>query len=179
MITLPKFCSQCTTELVTRLIEGRQRQVCPTCETIFYRNPLPVVACLVVRDDQEVLLVKRRLEPQKGRWCLPIGFAEIGETIEQAALRELKEEAGVVGRVIRLLDAYSSQSDFYGDVLTISYEVQQIGGTVQAGDDAEDAAWYSFDALPPLAFSSNDRAIDVYRRITTNPQSTALPAKVK
>ena len=52
---------------------------------------------LVLDEQRRVLLVKRGIEPNKGAWCLPIGFAETGETIAEAALRELHEETGVVG----------------------------------------------------------------------------------
>lgn len=60
---------------------------------VFYDNPLPVASSIVVRDRQ-LLLVRRRFMPKAGEWCLPMGFAEAGESIEAAALRELKEVAG-------------------------------------------------------------------------------------
>ncbi len=64
---------------------------CPACETFFYENPLPVVSA-ILESDRHVALVKRKNEPCKGEWCLPSGFAESGESIEDAALRELEEE---------------------------------------------------------------------------------------
>lgn len=129
------------------------------CGEVFYQNPLPAAAALVLDDDRRVLLVKRGIVPNKGMWCLPIGFAEMGETIAEAALRELHEEAGVVGRVSRLIDADSWESEYYGDLLVVTFEVQKISGNEKAGDDAEDVGYFALDRLPPLAFPSNEKAI--------------------
>jgi len=155
-----KYCSQCAAVVATRPLEGRLREVCPQCGTVFYQNPLPVAACVVLNQHREVLLVKRKQEPRKGMWCLPIGFAETSETIGDAARRELKEEAGIEGRVLRLLDAGSFESDFYGDLLIVSFELEKIGGEERAGDDAEAVSYFPLNWLPPLAFSANDKAIE-------------------
>ena len=112
-----KFCSQCGSEVVTRILDERPREVCPACKTVFYQNPLPVAASVVLNKSREALLVKRRNDPHRGEWCLPIGFAELGETIGQAARRELREETGIEGQIIRLLDADSFDSEFYGELL--------------------------------------------------------------
>jgi ADP-ribose pyrophosphatase YjhB (NUDIX family) len=161
----PKYCSQCGGGLEQRFIDGRQREVCATCKKVFYRNPLPVAATVVLNAQREVLLVKRRQEPQKGEWCLPIGFAELDETIAQAALRELREEAGIAGRVLRLLDVDSYSSDYYGDLLIVTFEIAKTGGSEAPGDDAEEVAYFPIDALPPLAFTSNERAIAACREV--------------
>lgn len=137
----------------------RPRDVCSACGAVFYENPLPAAAALVLDYDRRVLLVKRGILPNKGMWCLPIGFAEMGETIAQAALRELREEAGVVGRVSRLIDADSWTSGFYGDLLVVTFEVEKVSGDETPGDDAEDVAYFPIDRLPPLAFPSNEKAI--------------------
>ena len=165
MPLVPRFCSQCGAALVASLVEDRTREVCPDCGTVFYRNPLPVASALVLNDKREVLLVKRSRDPERGTWCLPIGFAELGETIAQATLRELREEAGVEGRVLRLLDVDSYPSDFYGDLLIVSYEVEKIGGSEAPGTDAEAVAYFPFDDLPPLAFPANLRAVQACREI--------------
>lgn len=155
----PLYCSQCGSVMSTRPEDGRDRDVCPTCETVFYQNPLPVAASVIISPSREVLLVKRKRDPFKGMWCLPIGFAELNETIESAALRELREESGLVGRVLRLLDADSYQSDFYGDLLIVTFEVENVGGKECPGDDAETVAYFALDDIPPLAFSSNRKAV--------------------
>jgi ADP-ribose pyrophosphatase YjhB (NUDIX family) len=120
-----------------------------------------VAASVVLNKDRKVLLVKRKNEPHKGMWCLPIGFAELGETIGEAARRELQEETGVEARILRLLDADSYDSAFYGELLIVSFELEKVGGMEQAGDDAEIVAYFPLDRLPALAFSSNVTAIQV------------------
>jgi 8-oxo-dGTP diphosphatase len=165
MPLIPRFCAQCGASLVESLVDERPREVCPACGTVAYRNPLPVASALVLNDQREVLLVKRRQDPQRGAWCLPIGFAEVGETILQATLRELREEAGIEGRILRLLDVDSHVSYFYGDLLIVTYEVERVGGIEAAGTDAEAAAYFPLDALPPLAFTANDRAVQACREL--------------
>ena len=154
-----RFCSQCGAAVEIRVVEDRPREVCPACGKVFYQNPLPVAASVVLNDKREVLLVKRQREPHKGMWCLPIGFAEMGESIDQASRRELIEETGVEGKVLRLLDADSYNSDFYGELLIVTYEQEKVGGAEQAGDDAEEVSYFPLDKLPPLAFSSNTKAL--------------------
>ncbi|UCE60574.1 MAG: NUDIX domain-containing protein [Phycisphaerales bacterium] len=156
-----KYCSQCGATIVVREVEDRQREVCSSCGKVFYRNPLPVAASVILNEDREVLLVKRKNEPKKGMWCLPIGFAEINETIADAAQRELKEETGVEGQVLRMLDVDSYESDFYGDLLIVTFEMKRTGGVEQAGDDAETISHFPLNWLPQLAFSSNEKALRV------------------
>jgi len=74
------------------------RDFCPCCNSYFYENPLPVVSS-ILESSRQILLVKRGRPPSKGLWCLPSGFAEAGESIEEAALRELKEETGIKGKL--------------------------------------------------------------------------------
>ncbi|MBN2445303.1 MAG: NUDIX domain-containing protein [Phycisphaerae bacterium] len=155
----PKHCSQCGGLVEWQMVEGRQRAVCPACDEIFYENPLPVAAALVMNTRRELLLVRRKHEPHKGQWCLPMGFAETGETIAAAALRELKEEAGIDGRALRLLDADSFSSDHYGDLLVVTFEIEKTGGREQAGDDADAVQYFPVGRHPPLAFASNEKAL--------------------
>ena len=164
MTTVARYCTQCAATLVRRVVEGAEREVCPACGFVAYRNPLPVAAAVVLNARREVLLVRRRNEPHVGMWCLPIGFAEVRETIAEAALRELHEEAGITGRVLRLLDADSFISDHYGDLLTVTFEVEKTGGSEVAGDDAAEVGYFTLDDRPPLAFAANEKAIEACRR---------------
>ncbi|MFH1851874.1 MAG: NUDIX hydrolase [Candidatus Neomarinimicrobiota bacterium] len=156
------FCSRCGGKVQPRTIDNIIRQYCPVCQTIFYDNPLPVVSAVVVNEQREILLVLRDREPQAGRWCLPSGFVEIKESIEAACLRELAEEAGIRGSVIRLLDTVSHHDAQYGDLIWISFEVKWDEGSVTAGDDARDARFVPLTALPELAFEPNRLAVRRY-----------------
>lgn len=138
------------------------RDFCNSCRVFFYENPLPVVSA-IVSIDRRVLLVKRGKKPFKGRWCLPTGFAETRESIEDAALRELYEEARIQGTIIRLVDVDSAENYFYGDLIFTTFEVKaQEGDDPSPGGDAVDARYFPLERLPRLAFPSNERAIDAY-----------------
>jgi len=156
-----KHCLYCGEIITKKYEDGVQRDYCPACQTFFYENPLPVVSC-IVESSRKILLVKRDRPPSKGSWCLPSGFAEAGESIEGAALRELREETGIKGRIVRLLDVDSYKSRFYGDLLFLTFVVEQAGGKLAAGDDCAEAKFWPVNKLPPLAFSSNKKALDAY-----------------
>jgi ADP-ribose pyrophosphatase YjhB (NUDIX family) len=90
-----KHCRHCGTAVDYRVPadDNRERAVCPACTTVHYENPLNVVGTVPVWGDQ-VLLCRRAIEPRHGLWTLPAGFMELGETVEDGALRETVEEAG-------------------------------------------------------------------------------------
>lgn len=143
-------------------MEGKVRDFCMYCSNVFYDNPLPVASSIVMNENREIVLVKRKNEPYKDMWCLPIGFAEADEEVRDAALRELEEEAGIKGEIVRLVDVDTVDNYFYGSLAIISYEVKQTGGTLHAGDDANDARFFPIFDLPPLAWASNDKAVQIY-----------------
>lgn len=90
-----KYCHQCASPLVSRIPEGddKLRFCCDDCGSIFYQNPKNIVGTLPVYQDQ-VLLCKRAIEPRLGKWTLPAGFMENGESSLDGAIRETIEEAG-------------------------------------------------------------------------------------
>jgi ADP-ribose pyrophosphatase YjhB (NUDIX family)/ribosomal protein S18 acetylase RimI-like enzyme len=148
-----------------RVIDDRERDVCPACGFIFYRNPVPAVGVVVALEDK-VVLVRRRYEPRAGCWALPAGFMELGESAEDAAIRECHEETGLLVRVDHLLGVYS-----YGEGqrtgLLIIYAATATSGDLVAADDATEAGVFALDALPtPMAFPTHLQAIDRWRRET-------------
>ncbi|HMS07411.1 MAG TPA: NUDIX hydrolase [Burkholderiaceae bacterium] len=91
-----RFCRSCGASTVYRLPDdgdARERAVCTACATIHYENPLVVVGTVPVLGER-VLLCKRNIEPRWGKWTLPAGFMELGETLSEGAARETDEEAG-------------------------------------------------------------------------------------
>ncbi len=159
------YCAYCGSLLTRKIIEDRERDYCSECNTVFYENPLPVASSIVMNEKREILLVKRKNDPYRDMWCLPIGFAESHEKLQEAALRELNEEAGIEGEVIRLIDVDTVNNYYYGSLAIVTYEVKRTGGTVMAGDDASDAGYFHIDALPDLAWSSNEKAVDVFKKL--------------
>ena len=89
-----KFCSNCGNQVTHEIPDGdnRLRFVCNHCNTVHYQNPLVIVG-VIPEYQQQILLCKRAIEPQKGRWTLPAGFLENDESTLDGALRECFEEA--------------------------------------------------------------------------------------
>ncbi|MFZ5569791.1 MAG: NUDIX hydrolase [Thermodesulfobacteriota bacterium] len=162
MMLEKKYCHACGTRLIETVVEGRPRKFCATCQEPAYENPLPA-SCLVVADhDDRILLVRRGVEPKIGFWCLPGGFMEIDESPEEAALRELKEETGLMGTIDRLLGVATTPSRMYRSVLMVGYLVIRFEGAPVAGDDAVDIGFFDQRELPEIAFESHRRFMGIY-----------------
>jgi 8-oxo-dGTP diphosphatase len=164
-MTQPVYCPRCGTLMERRVMDNREREVCPACGFIFYRNPVPAVG-VVVALEGKLALVRRRYEPRAGCWALPAGFMELGESAENAAIRECHEETGLLVRVDHLLGVYS-----YGEGqrtgLLIVYAATATGGELAADDDATEVGLFALDELPtPMAFPTHLQAIDRWRRET-------------
>lgn len=117
--------------------------------------------CVVSDGDGRVLLVRRGNEPFKGCWALPGGFMEMDETIEQCAVRELREETGLHATVemLRLVGVFSVPGrDPRGRTVTAAYALSlpDAVSKAKAGDDAAALDWFPLSALPPLAFDHAD-----------------------
>ena len=115
------------------------------------KKPSVTVDGVIIKNGK-VLLIKRKNEPFKGRWALPGGFVEYGETVEEAVLREVKEETGMDAKIKKLVGVYSSPDrDPRGHTISIVFLMEAKGETI-AGDDATEARFFDLKKLPPLAF---------------------------
>ncbi len=103
-----KFCSTCGARVTLRIPEGdnRERYICDSCSEIHYQNPKIVAGC-IPEWDGKILLCRRAIEPRHGLWTLPAGFMENGESTEEAAMRETREEAGARVEIISLYSLFS------------------------------------------------------------------------
>lgn len=104
-----KFCRACGSAVLYRLPDDgdtKQRAVCTACNLVHYENPLNVVGT-VPHFGERVLLCKRNIEPRKGKWTLPAGFMELGESTSEGAARETIEEAGALFNMGKLLTVMS------------------------------------------------------------------------
>jgi ADP-ribose pyrophosphatase YjhB (NUDIX family) len=154
-----KHCPRCGEKIIRKKIEDRERDYCKACDTVFYDNPLPVASAIVQNKNREILLVLRDRDPHAGNWCLPSGFVELNESVEEAVIRELNEETGINGKVLRLIDTFSRYNNIYGDLIWVTFEISKKSGKLEPGDDARDAKYFPIDDLPKLAFQANQRAV--------------------
>ena len=158
-----EYCSNCGEKNSFGFMEGQNRFYCNCCKKIHYENPKPT-ATLICMNENKLLLVRRGVEPAKGEWGLPGGFMELNETLEQAALRELKEETNLEGRVNRILGTCSHYGSIFGDILLIgmvidlSYDVSSM----MAGDDVSELQFFNVNDLPNLAFECHKKIVSYY-----------------
>ncbi len=136
-------------------VGGRVREVCPACGFVLYRNPVPGVGVLVEMEGG-IVLVRRGQPPFVGWWALPAGFIEEDESVEQAAMRECKEETGLDVELLELFGVYSFPEGPVQSGIIIFYRARPVGGELRAGDDAQDAGIFPPDGLPEqLAFRTH------------------------
>ena len=156
-----KYCPRCSSLLTHKFHAGKQRPTCPNCDWVYFPDPKVAVAILIRKEDQ-VLLVQRTYDPQKGHWTLPSGFVDAGEDPVEAAKRECLEETGLYIDHIQLLDVLYSQEHPRGASILIVYRADVRSGKLVAGDDANRAGYFNIHQLPPLAFSSTHSILEKY-----------------
>lgn len=114
---------------------------------------------MLVIEDGRLLLVRRAVDPGRGRWSLPAGFLDHGEDPRETAAREVMEETGLTVAVEGLIDVYYNPPGSGGASIFILYRARRTAGEPVAGDDADDARFFSLDDLPDLAFDSTRVAV--------------------
>jgi 8-oxo-dGTP diphosphatase len=147
------YCPRCGSRLVTQVHSGKLRPSCPKCDWIYFPDPKVAVA-VVIWDNERVLLVQRKYDPQRGYWTLPSGYVDAGEDPQEAARRECLEETGLLIKDVRLLDVLYSQEHPHGASILIVYQAAIRSGELKSGDDANQAGFFILEDLPPLAFAS-------------------------
>jgi 8-oxo-dGTP diphosphatase len=153
------YCPRCGHALEQGMRFGRLRPFCPDCEWIYFADP-KVAAAVLVEQDQKVLLVRRAFNPGRGLWTLPAGFVDAGEDPARAAERECLEETGLTAHVTGLMDVLYGQEHPRGAHIVIVYRAEIDSGGLLAGDDADGAAFFQREHLPPLAFSATQRILN-------------------
>lgn len=117
-----------------------------------WRKPSVTADGMVIKNN-EIVLIKRGREPFKGSYALPGGFLNYGESLEECVFREVQEETGLKTEIVELVGVYSARDrDPRGHVVTAVYHLRPTGGSLHAGDDADEAEWVSLSKLPKFAF---------------------------
>lgn len=158
------YCPKCASGLITRFVGDKLRRTCPSCNYIHYTDPKVGVGILVISDGK-VLLVKRGMNPEIGKWSIPAGFLDYGEDPQVTAVREVLEETNLRVKITGLLDVYyNPEAQTQGGAsIFILYKAELLEGELRAGDDAEEAAFFELSSIPDLAFSSTKEAINQWR----------------
>lgn len=155
--TTYKFCPICTAPLVEKHIYDAQRLTCPQCDFILFLEPKLVTVVVVQRQDT-FLLGKRNMEPGRGMWSFSGGYVDRGENVEDAAMREVKEETNLDVRLQRLLGIYSEKGQpqvviaYLGSVID-----DNVTGLTPQPEEVSELGFFTLDAFPPLAFPMDRR----------------------
>jgi 8-oxo-dGTP diphosphatase len=143
-----------------------------------YDYPRPAVTADIIilkllNNQQSVLLIERKHPPFEGMWALPGGFLEMGETLEETALRELQEETGITGVKLAQFHTFSKVNrDPRHRTITTVFIGQADDNTItpEAGDDAAKVRWFPLENLPLLAFDHGE----VMEMVINSPATTSL-----
>ncbi|MFT3868701.1 MAG: NAD(+) diphosphatase [Nibricoccus sp.] len=139
-----RFCGCCGAPTVDVATERAKK--CPQCAAVFFPNASPAVIVAVTRGDEILLAHNRNFRP--GMFSLLAGFVDPGETLEQAASREVREEVGVEIGELRYI---SSQPWPFPNSLMLGFRAQYLGGELTVdGKEIEEARWFTRDQLPEI-----------------------------
>ena len=145
------------------------RAACTGCGSVFYAHSAPCVCALVEDVEGRVLLARRAVEPDRGKWDVPGGFLEEGEAPSDGLRRELREETGLEGEpglfVGAWVDTYGAAPDAVS-TLNLYFEVHVVDAEPVAADDVAELAWFAPHELPPdgeLAFRHFPELLGLWR----------------
>ena len=157
-----KFCPRCGAKFSNK----KDHLYCQSCSFKFYYNPATAV-CLLTRNKKgEILLAKRAIDPYKGYWDTVGGFLNPGESFEDAAVREFKEETGLDAKVSKY---WGSTPDVYGDggiqVANSFFEMEIIGGKMEAHDDVAELKYFAPNDIPEdISFKCSREFINLFKK---------------
>jgi 8-oxo-dGTP diphosphatase len=164
-----RFCPSCGGRLDTRVVKAGEppRLVCQACAFVFFLDP-KVATGVVFPYNDGILLVQRAIPPSYGKWVFPGGYVDRGETLEAAALREVREESGLAVRLTRLLGAYSHPGN---PVIVVAYAGEVTGGSLEIDDESLAVRPFPPSAIPwgQLAFPSTVQVLKDYLGLPRTP----------
>jgi ADP-ribose pyrophosphatase YjhB (NUDIX family) len=159
-----RFCPRCAGPFSTRILKPGDpaRLVCNGCGFVFYLDPKVAVGTIIRTSDHEIVLCRRAIEPGYGRWVFPGGYVDRGEKLEEAAVREAREECGLDVELERLvsLHSYSGRTP-----VVIVYAARVVGGALTVADEESlEVRTFTAETIPweDLAFDSTEEALRAY-----------------
>jgi ADP-ribose pyrophosphatase YjhB (NUDIX family) len=149
-----RFCPRCAAPAD---ITFPRSIVCPQCGYGAYYNPKPVACAIPETDDGHIILMRRATEPSRGHWTMPGGFVDLGESVEDAAIRECREELAIAVELHELVGVYSRAQD---RIVVVVYGAR-AQGTPQPTEEALEVRAFVPSDIPwrQLAFWSDERAL--------------------
>jgi ADP-ribose pyrophosphatase YjhB (NUDIX family) len=155
-----RFCPSCGSALESRLLKAGdpERLVCSACAFILYLDPKVAVGTIITTEDDQIVLVRRAIEPGYGLWVFPGGYVDRGEQVTAAAIREAREEAGLVVELDGLVNIYSYAGR---PLVIIVYTARVVSGELQIDEESLEARLFGRDEIPwdELAFVSTREAL--------------------
>jgi ADP-ribose pyrophosphatase YjhB (NUDIX family) len=156
------YCSNCGDTVKYSVPPGddRPRYLCESCGIIHYQNPKMVVGCIPEKNGK-ILLCRRAIEPRSGKWTLPAGYLENGETVAQGAIREAFEEARAN---IEILAPYALFNICYVNQVYLMFRARLIGNNFKAGSESTDVRLFSETEIPwnQIAFTVIEETLRHY-----------------
>ena len=108
------------------------------------KRPSITVDAVITAEDRKLVFIRRKNPPFQGLWALTGGYVEYGETLEEALMREVKEETGLVVEIKNIVGVYSDpERDPRGHTITVCFLTKKIGGNLRANSDASDVNCFS------------------------------------
>jgi 8-oxo-dGTP diphosphatase len=160
-----RFCPRCGGDLEKRIVKAMEpkRLVCQNCSFIFYQDP-KVVAGTIFTLRGGIVLLKRGVEPAMGKWVFPGGYVDRGESVDDAAIRETKEECQLDVKLSSLLNVYSYPGS---PNIIVVYAAEVVGGELTAADESVEAGPFLPSEIPweDLAFASTKDALNDYIKL--------------
>ena len=156
-----RFCPRCGNEATVRYPRS---MTCDQCGYGAFYNPKPVACAITTNQDNEILLLKRGFEPNRGKWSMPGGFVDLGESVEEAAIRETREEMNLEIEVTNLVGVYSRSTE---RIVVVVYAAW-TEGTPTRTEEALEVQGFRPTSIPwdELAFWSDGRALRDYLNLT-------------
>jgi len=153
------YCYECGNSLEWRLVDYREREVCPSCGWIYYVQ-LKVGAAVIIEQDDKLLLLQRSHEPWVGSWMLPAGYVEADEDPREAAKREVYEETVLDVELGELFKTYYFSDDPRGNGVAFVYRATKISGELHINSESNAMQYFSWHEIPSyLTKGGHDRII--------------------